>query len=173
MMMRMIEAGGIPALTDGVRRADPDNLHGYFEFEPVKQTRADPSWLERARGHVVKMVHVLLRDLPAGYRYRVVFMNRDLDEVLASQAKMLARSGNRGGQLPAETLRKTFQAQVASCLEWVGSDPRFGLIQVPYREVIDSPRESAQRVAAFLDLPESAIDPMVRAVDPTMYRNRA
>jgi len=173
MMMRMIEAGGIPALTDGVRAADTDNPHGYYEFEPVKETRRDPSWLDRAPGRVVKLVHVLLRDLPEGYRYRVVFMHRELDEVLASQAKMLARSGRRGAQLPVETLRKTFESQVAASLAWLASEPRFSVIQMRYREVVESPRVCAERLAAFLDLPAGAIEQMAGAVDPAMYRNRA
>ena len=90
MMMQAIAAGGIPALTDGFRAADVDNPRGYYEFEPVKKTREDASWLDRAGGKVVKMVYRLLYDLPAeGYEYRVVFMRRDIREVLASQKKML------------------------------------------------------------------------------------
>lgn len=93
MMMRMLEAGGLPVLVDGRRGADIDNPNGYYEFEPVKETRTDASWVEGARGRAVKMVYRLLYDVPAEFRYRVLFMRRDLGEILASQRKMLTRHG--------------------------------------------------------------------------------
>src|SRR5690242_7444054 len=89
MMMRMLEHGGIPVLTDRVRTADDDNPNGYYEFEAVKQTRKDPSWLAGREGKAVKMVYRLLYDLPADRNYRVLFMRRKLEEVLASQRTML------------------------------------------------------------------------------------
>src|SRR5256885_1317813 len=81
MMMRMIAAGGIAPLSDHSREADEDNPLGYLELEAVKATRRDPSWLSRAPGRVVKVIHLLLKDLPPGYAYRVILMRRDLDEV--------------------------------------------------------------------------------------------
>ena len=91
MMMRMLEQGGLPVLIDGVRTADDDNPNGYYEFEAVKQTREDASWLEGSEGKAVKMVYRLLYDLPPDRAYRVLFMTRNLDEVLASQRVMLTR----------------------------------------------------------------------------------
>ena len=91
MMMRMLEAGGIPPLIDNLRRPNEDNPGGYYEFEPVKRTKQDPSWLTTAGGKVVKMVYRLLYDLPTGYEYRVIMMRRTLEEVLASQEAMLKR----------------------------------------------------------------------------------
>src|SRR4029079_9082802 len=79
LMMQMLDRGGIPALTDEIRAADPDNPRGYYEFEHVKQTKKDPSWLPQARGKVVKMVSSLLYDLPSTETYRVVFMQRNID----------------------------------------------------------------------------------------------
>src|SRR5688572_25986263 len=91
LMMRMIDAGGIPALTDGVRRPDADNPHGYFELEAAKRLRADAAWVDAAVGRVVKVVHWLLPHLPGRHAYRVVLMRRAMAEVLASQAAMLRR----------------------------------------------------------------------------------
>src|SRR5687768_12382196 len=84
MMMRALQAGGLPVLADGLRAADEDNPHGYFELEQVKRTVADPSWIAQARGHAVKVIARLLPDLPPGQHYKVLFMRRDLDEVLRS-----------------------------------------------------------------------------------------
>lgn len=171
MMMRMIVAGGVEALTDGVREADADNPHGYFEYEPVKRTKHDPSWVAGARGKVVKLVHVLLTDLPEGHEYRVVLMRRDLDEVIASQRKMLERQGKPGAQMPAAALRRVFAEQMQRVEAWLDARPHFRRIDVDYGEVIRSPREQAERVAAFLGVPGEA-GRMAAAVDASLYRNR-
>lgn len=170
MMMRMIEAGGIPALTDGLRHADPDNPLGYYEYEPVKRTREDPSWVPGARGRVVKMVHLLLRDLPAGEHYRVVMMHRDLDEVLASQRKMLERSGRPGAALAPDALKRVFAAQMESVGQWLTAQPNISRLDVSYNDILARPAEQAARVAAFLGL--AAAEPMAAAVDASLYRNR-
>src|SRR5262245_1578090 len=125
MMMRMIAAGGVPVLGDGVRAPDEDNPLGYFEFEPVKATRRDAAWVADARGKVVKLVHALVPDLPGGFRYRVVMMHRDLDEVLASQAKMLARSGHREGAAPPDLLKRAYATQLRDVAAWLDERPHF------------------------------------------------
>src|SRR3569833_79554 len=99
MMMQMLAAGGMPMLTDGVRGPDPDNPRGYFAFGPVKRTPQDARWLAGAPGKAVKVVHSLLPALPGGYEYRVLFMLRDMHEVLASQDTMLRRLGRCGADL--------------------------------------------------------------------------
>src|SRR5947208_15012411 len=98
VMMQMLSAGGLPPLTDGLRQPDEDNPRGYFEFEPVKQIRRDTAWLQLAVGKAVKMVHLLLPELPLdqNHRYRVIMMRRDLSDVLASQNKMLMIKGLTG-----------------------------------------------------------------------------
>lgn len=169
MMMRMIAAAGIPPLTDNLRRADDDNPEGYFEFEPVKTTRADPSWLAGAGGKVVKMVHILLLDLPAGYEYRVVMMQRDLDEVVASQAKMLARSGRKGAA--AEVLKRVFTQQMEQVRAWMASHANVRSIDVSYNRVMAEPMTEAQRVAEFLGV-AGAAGAMAATVKPDLYRNR-
>lgn len=171
VMMQMLHAGGLPALTDGHRAADEDNPRGYYELEAVKQIRADKSWLSDAIGKVVKLVHLLLPELPGGFEYRVIFMRRDLDEVLASQRKMLQRSGRAGGQLPEAQMKAVFARQVQTVLEWLARQPNARCIEVDYRELVESPGVIAARVNAFLGggLDEAK---MASAVDPSLYRNR-
>ena len=171
LMMQMLSAGGIPALTDQIRAADEDNPRGYLEFERVKQIKQDTSWLNDASGKVVKMVHLLLYDLPQDRAYRVVFMRRSLDEVLASQRKMLARQGKAGAQLPEEQLRRVFEDQVKKVTTWLKSQPNMESIEVTYDELIADPRAHAERLNEFLG-GGMDVDAMVRAVDPTLYRNR-
>ena len=172
MMMRMISAGGIPALTDSVRPADPDNPLGYFELEAVKRTAADPSWLNGAQGKVVKMVHLLLRDLPEGRRYRIVMMHRDPDELLASQQKMLVRTGRAGAKMPAADLKRVFASQMQAVRAWLDARPHFLVLDVRYDQVIADASGEARRVADFLGIPEAA-PRMAGAVDPSLYRIRA
>ena len=94
MMMKMLEAGGMAPVTDGVRAADEDNPQGYFEFEAVKRLGKDePGWLNQVGGRAVKIISRLLCELPPGHSYRVLFMHRDLDEVLSSQRQMLIKIG--------------------------------------------------------------------------------
>lgn len=169
MMMRMIAAAGVPALTDAVRRADEDNPLGYFEYEPVKRTKTDPAWLDLAGGQVVKMVHALLTDLPTDRSYAVVLMHRDMDEVLASQATMLARSGRT--PVPAEVLRRVYEAQLDHAKTWMNRHAAFRRLDVEYARVIADPVGGAARVAAFLGLPGAK--EMAAAVDPSLHRNKA
>ena len=171
MMMQAIEAGGIPALADHIREKDEDNPKGYYEFEPVKKTREDPSWVPGARGKVVKMVYSLLYDLPEGYEYRVIFMRRDMKEVLASQRKMLERTGKQGARVSDEKLAGLFQAQLAKFDRWIAARSAMALLSVEYRDMIASPRVQCEKVAAFLG---GALDAeaAAAAVDPSLYRNK-
>jgi LPS sulfotransferase NodH len=172
LMMQMLSAGGLPALTDQLRAADEDNPRGYLEFERVKRTRQDPTWLDEAHGKVVKMVHLLLFDLPPDRPYRIVFMRRNLEEVLASQRKMLERQGKKGAQIPDEQLRKVFQDQVNKVISWIATRSNMKAMEVVYHELVADPRSHAARLNEFLG-GELNVDAMVNAVDPSLYRNRS
>jgi hypothetical protein len=170
MMMRMLEAGGMPALTDQVRAADADNPRGYYEFEPVKRTKHDASWLPGARGKAVKMVHLLLYDLPATETYRVVFMRRNLAEVVASQAAMLQRTGKQGSSLPSEQLIRVYEDQLRKVLTWLAGQRNFQTLEVDYNAIVTDPRPHVQRVAEFFDGLDA--NAMIAAVEPSLYRQR-
>jgi len=172
MMMRMLDAGGLPALTDNIRRADEDNPRGYYEFEPVKRTRQDPSWLTRAGGMVVKMVYRLLYDLPATYTYHVIFMRRNLLEVIKSQDVMLARKGRKTGDISPDKLLGLFQQQLAEFDAWVAQQPNFRVLYVHYNEIIRAPRPGVEAINRFLGggLNEAA---MLAVVEPELYRQRS
>lgn len=169
MIMRMLGAGGVPILTDGLRAPDDDNPRGYFEFEPVKQS--DKSWILTARGKVVKMVYRLLYDLPSSERYDVVFVRRRMSEILASQEKMLSRSGIRMAPVPAEQLAGIYEREVAGALAWARAQPSFRLVEVSYNTVMAAPREEAERIAAFLRRPLD-VEGMAQVVEVELYRNR-
>ncbi len=172
MMMQMLEAGGIPVLADGVRRPDEDNPHGYYEFERVKQLKRDKAWIPGARGHVVKMVSALLPELPAGYRYRVVFMERDMTEMLASQHAMLIRQGEVDDPRPPGQRVASFQRHIDSLFAWLDAQPNFALLRVSYNDMLSAPETQIDRVNRFLGGGLDATA-MVAVVNPALYRRRA
>src|ERR671934_2987374 len=98
LMMQMLHAGGMPLLIDEQRPPDTDNPNGYWEYEPVKRLQQDNSWMHKAEGKAVKVVSALLQYLPPQHIYKIIFMQRPMQEVLASQAVMLERRGGEGGE---------------------------------------------------------------------------
>ena len=171
LMMQMLHAGGLPALTDGLRGADANNLRGYLEYEPVKRLRTDRSWLPQARGQVVKIIHLLLRELllDGSLHYRIVFMQRPVAEVIASQHSMLQREGKAGAD-PA-VLTKAFEAQLAQLHAWLAGQSAVTVLPVSYHRVISRPQAVADELAGFLGLPLDTAA-MVQAVDPALHRQR-
>jgi hypothetical protein len=171
LMMQMLQAGGLPALTDQARTADEDNPRGYFEFEPVKQIKTDRTWLPTALGKAVKMVHLLLYDLPGNYQYRVILMRRDLEEVVRSQAIMLQRSDKKAAALSSKQLIQVYESQLASLTNWLATQSNIKILEVSYLKLVSDPATQARAVATFLDGCLN-VESMAAAVDPTLYRNR-
>jgi hypothetical protein len=170
LMMAMLQAGGLLVLTDGQRAADKDNPNGYFELEAVKRLRTGHAWLAEARGKAVKIVIPLVCQLPAGFSYRVVLMERDLDELVASQAAMLARKGVPLG-LPAPKLKAIFLAQFEQARTTLTAKPDCHVLPVSYAEILRDPGAAAIQVSAFLERPLDALA-MAAVLDRSLYRQR-
>jgi len=172
MMMKMLEAGGLGMLTDNVRQADEDNPGGYFELEDVKRMSEDSGWLEGASGKAVKIISRLLCQLPADYSYRVIFMTRDLDEVLASQKRLLVNRGTDGDQVDDEEMRTLFLAHLGEVKRWLGQQANFDVLYVDYNSVLENPQLQASAVNSQFD---SQLDEarMIGIVDDRLYRQRS
>ena len=108
MIMQLLESGGVPILTDGQREADEDNPRGYYELDVVKHLKTEKQWVASAGGMAVKVIAQLLVHLPPQFKYKIVFVQRELDEILASQEKMLQRSQRTGADI--------FQRAIAVCV---------------------------------------------------------
>jgi hypothetical protein len=171
MMMKMLEAGGIEPLTDELREPDKDNPKGYYEFERVKQLEHDKGWLPDAEGRVVKIISQLLQHLPEDYAYQVVFMRRRMEEILASQERMLVRRGEESKEIPDERLAALFRKHLEHVEAWLERQPNFEVTYVSYNQVLERPRQEARRIDAFLD-EELDVDAMAEVVDPSLYRQR-
>ncbi len=150
MLMQMLEAGGIPLLRDEVRGADPDNPRGFFEFEPVKRLRTDAAFLSQAVGRAVKVVAPLLTSLPKRYAYRIVFIERALEDVLASQRQMLERGGAAPDPGSEAALRRAFEGALRASRDWIDREDCARACFVSHAETLDSAAGTAARIADFL-----------------------
>ncbi len=174
MAMQMLAAAGVDVVTDGVRKPGEDNPRGYYEDERVKDLHKDTedrSWLSGSRGKAIKIISFLLKDLPQTNNYKVIFMERELPEVLASQQKMLDRRGEKN-ETDDERMLEIWNDHLWRVDYLLKHNDCFESLVVPYKDVVSNPLEQARRMKAFLGLP---LDPekMASAVDPKLYRNRA
>lgn len=169
LMMQMLDQGGIEVVTDNIRTADTDNPRGYYEYEQVKKIKEDVSWLPATRGKAFKMVSQLLYHLPPGERYRIIFMERDFDEMLASQEKMLQRLGRPAA--PRDQIRRAFTTHLEKLRAWLPEQKHMAVLTVSYNELLEHPFDQTQRVGTFLG-GQANVEKMVKAIDPTLYRNR-
>jgi len=173
MLMKMLDAGGMEIMTDNERVADIDNPKGYFEYERVKnlEKETDKSYIREGRGKVLKVISFLIKDLPDDNDYRVIFMRRDLDEVLASQNKMIQRLGTEDSSAAEDAMREAYRNDIVRTRLLCKKRPNFELMEVNYKNTIQDPETTARSVNAFLGgrLDEAA---MRSAVDSSLYRNR-
>ena len=169
LMMQMLHRGGIEPLTDDVRTADEDNPNGYYELERVKKIRDDHTWLPTAHGRAVKMVSLYLYDLPSSQRYKVLFMRRDLDEVVISQEKMLIRRG----VVPPDrnVIKAALQTHLDKLFRWVQQQSSIEMMEIDYNCLIHEPAPMIHPLAEFLKR-ELDSERMLSAIDPGLYRNR-
>ena len=171
LAMQMLQAGGIPVLTDGVRQPDEHNRNGYFEYEPVKRLAEDAQWLPAlARGKALKVIYRLLWRLPAAAAYRVLFMERDPREVFASQQAMLVARGDAAANQPEAKLTAAIASEVRTVKGWMEAQSHFRVLSVPYAEVVREPRLWAGKIADFLG-GGLEIEAMAAVVDARLYRN--
>jgi hypothetical protein len=172
MMMKMLDAAGIDIMTDAIRTADVDNPKGYFEFERVKdlEKEQDRSWVRQARGKALKVISWLLKDLPDDNAYWIVFMRRDIDEVLASQNKMLVNRGESDSTDDA-MMAEAYRNHLASVRIMARKKPNWRLVEIRYDESVRDPASVARRVNEFLGGRYDEVR-MLAAVDAKLYRNR-
>lgn len=171
MMMKMLNAGGIEAVTDNLRVADEDNPKGYFELEKVKQLDKDNSWLADCKGKVVKIISMLLKPLPATYPYKIIFMRRKMEEILASQRQMLIRRGQPTDTVPDAKMAEMFNKHLRDMEAFIAAQPNVDCLYVSYNEVLENPAPHIETINRFLggDLNTGA---MHEVVDKALHRQR-
>jgi len=171
MMMKMLAEGGMQVVTDSLRSADDDNPNGYFELEAVKQLpQGNVKWLAEADHKVVKIISQFLEYLPPENRYKIIFMEREIKEVLASQKKMLARR-NEASQMEDAAMEKQFLDHLNSVKYWLARQPNMEVLYLNYNLLISSPLKYCQTVRDFLEIPLD-IESMYAVPSEKLYRNR-
>lgn len=173
MMMKMLAAAKIEVFTDNIRVADEDNPEGYFEFERVKKLKhGDFEWLPQAKGKAVKVISALLEFLPPQFKYRVVFMQRRMSEILASQQKMLANRGKADGSVGDETMAELYQKHLDTVKRWLSRQPNFRVLEVEYDRLLTEPAEDLVRLSQFLNR-RVDLEQMQAVIDTSLYRQRS
>jgi hypothetical protein len=171
MMMKMLAEGGLPILTDAIREADNDNPNGYYEFESVKKLpEGQTGWLADANHKAVKVISALLEHLPPSYRYKIIFMEREPGEILASQQKMLANR-NQKSEVSDADLQEQFQKHLAAIKYWLARQPNMEVMYVNYNKMMAGPENYCQAVANFVAVPVN-ISKMLAVPNERLYRNR-
>ena len=172
MMMKMLESAGLEILTDNQRSADENNPKGYYEFERVKKLKAgDFDWLSIARGKVVKVISALLEYLPNQYQYKIIFMRRNMDEVLSSQRLMLVRDGIQDDKVPDGKLAELYENHLRKIETWLEQQPNMSTLYISYNQTLQDPEPDVNRINQFLggNLDMKA---MLQVVDQNLYRER-
>ncbi len=173
MLMKMLNEGGLEIATDSIRRADEDNPKGYFELERVKDLdkEQDKSWLGQYKGKVVKIISFLLPHLPGDLNYRVIFIDRNIEEVIASQNKMLTNRNETGGPADDAKMAKNYEMHLRKVKYLLGHSPNIETLYVNHRDIVENPNPQVDRINRFLG-GNLDVEKMRQAVDPALYRNR-
>ena len=171
LMMQMLVAGGMTPLSDGERVADVDNPRGYLEWERIKTLPQDPGCIAESEGKVVKVISRLLLSLPASYEYRVIFMQRPLPEVLASQDEMMRRRGTYKEAANPAAMAAAFEKHLREVYAWLDGKSYVKCIFVSYHDALKQPELISRKIGEFLGIPLNA-EAMKQQVDASLYRNR-
>jgi hypothetical protein len=172
MMMKMLAAGGLPVVTDEIRSADVDNPNGYFELETVKQMPdGNVAWLADAGGKVVKVISALLEYLPPGHSYKIIFMEREINEILASQRKMIERR-NEASPVGDAQIEQQFRRHLSVLKTWLVRQPNMEVLYISYNALIADPEPFCRRVLEFVHMPLD-LERMLTVPRKDLYRNRA
>ena len=172
MTMRMLEAGGLEVVTDRIREANEDNPRGYYEFERVKKLPdGDTAWVTDAQGKVVKVISALLKHLPSDYNYRILFMRRTMEEILASQQRMLVRRNEDPSKVNDAQMAQFSRSILVEVYGWLDAQANVSYIDVDYNAMLVDPRPQVRQICGFLDRDLDA-EQMLAVVDPSLYRQR-
>ena len=171
LMMKMLHAGGIDPMTDDIREADIDNPKGYYEFERVKKLPDDTGWMDDARGKAVKVLAELIKHLPSDRKYRIVFMMRNIEEIIASQKKMMIRRGEDPDAVSEQEMAQLLRRYLKSLKLHINSRENMEVLYISYNDIMNDPAEPVNEIMEFFggSLDREA---MMNSIDPSLYRNR-
>jgi len=171
LVMQMLATGGVDIATDNIRKADRDNPKGYFEVEKVKKLKNDANWLKDIKGKTIKIISPLLYHVLPTLRYKIIFVQRNMQEILDSQNKMYQRLQKNTPDIEDSVLAEKFNLHLKKIQDWIKKMNNIECLYVHYREILNDPFGHAQKIQEFLHLPLD-IEAMSNVVDASLYRNR-
>jgi len=170
LIMQMLQKGGMEILTDNARKADESNPKGYFEYEKVKALQRDSSWLQDGDGKAVKIIAQLLKYLPSYFEYKIIFIERNMEEILLSQEKMLEKMGQKT-QSHNTVLSNIFKKQIEDTKKWLEFQNNISTLYITHRDAIFHALETAKQINEFLGFNLNEKE-MMQVVDPSLYHQR-
>lgn len=171
MMMKMLKSVGIPVLEDGIRKPDENNPNGYFEYELVKKLKQDDKWLDDAKGFAVKIVATLLQYLPKRIHYKIIFMERDINEIISSQRKMLSRMKNEENAQDDSTMSKIYTQHLEKVKLYANKNKNMDVLYISYNEMLINPYKEGKKISTFFGSCLN-VSEMISAVDKDLYREK-
>ncbi len=171
LMMQILAANGLPLLVDNQRKADESNPQGYFEYQPVKTLKQNAQWLHLAKGKAVKIISNLLFYLPKDWHYKVIFLQRDLDEIITSQQRMLANLNKQAPLKDPTELKALLAAHLLQVQQWLAQQPNINVFKIPFTDLIFQPEKVLPQLQKFLQWPID-LQQSKRVIRPDLYRSR-
>ena len=171
MMMKMLESGGMPLVIDHQRPADENNPHGYYEFEKTKYLQHNNAWIDMACGKAIKIISWLLYYLPMNQSYKIIFMHRNIQEILASQQAMIHRLGTSMHSARDDDMEQIFTKHLQEIEHWLNQKTNISVLPIEYRDVLEQPIPIVKTITQFIDTSLNSTN-MLSAIIPTLYRQR-
>ena len=167
MMMKMLEAGGMPCLFDVDNPSTELNPGGAYAYAPTKTLGNDATWLKDAEGKAVKIVSMFLTHLPKEYHYKILFMERDIKETHISTRKMIAGIGKYNPDVIGDENMMLQQREAVK--QWLSCQDNIEVLLVDYNKLIES--KNHKEIADFLGVKLNT-QKMATIPDKQFYRNR-
>lgn len=171
LMMQILEASGYEILTDGLRKADENNLNGYYEYEHVKSLAKDNSWMAEAEGKAVKIIAQLLPYLPEGFEYRIFYMERNLDEIVSSQSRMLGRLNKKVSPTDNNVLKSVFEKQSIAVIKQMTCRTDVSLLRVSFNGLMNNSESEIEALQRF-SVGKISKEAVMRVINPEHYREK-
>lgn len=169
MLMQMLVNGGMEAFVDDSRDIDENNPNGYFEHSLVKNLSLNSNWMQLTDHKLIKIVAPVIMNIPLNYKYKVVFVERSVDEVAQSQTKMLSRVGSNEAVMP--NLEKELNASLQKTKDWLDKRSNVEVLYVNHADIINAPNQAAEQINRFYNF-KLDTNQMANSVNKNLYREQ-
>ena len=171
LMMQILQSLQIKLFTDNHRSADESNPKGYFEHQWVKTIEKDNSWLTDVKGKAIKIVSPLIKYLPVDLNYKIIFMNRDLDEIIQSQERMLTENNKKDDATNSEELKQIFLKDLKQSKDWIHTQLHSEVLEILHSKLLKNPETELEKIKSFLKI-DINTTLILKVIDKNLYRSK-